>query len=193
MISKDKDIIRFLIENRNKELNILNISKALKIDYKNVHSIIKRLEKASLVTIEKFGQSSRVILNTDIHPLLIEAELQRRKEALKDKNLSVAISTLKRTLKQKLYVLLLFGSYAKKTNTKGSDIDLMFICPDGLIETFEHEIAKATRSIPLPLHVLVFSENQFIDMIHAKESNVAKEAQKDNIILYGIENYYEMV
>ncbi|MBI2654161.1 hypothetical protein HYX02_05105 [Candidatus Woesearchaeota archaeon] len=49
MRSKESTIIRFLIENKNKELNIRSISKSLKMDYKNVYSIIKRLEKISLV------------------------------------------------------------------------------------------------------------------------------------------------
>ena len=87
MRSKDSSIIKFLIENKNEELNILKISKSLKMDYKNVYSIIKRLEKASLVKIETFGQSSRVKLNAIVHPLIFEAEFERRKEILRDKDM----------------------------------------------------------------------------------------------------------
>jgi len=193
MRSKDSTIIKFLIEHKNEELNILKISKALKMDYKNVYSIIKRLEKILLVKIETFGQSSRVKLNAQAHPLVFEAEFERRKDVLKDKNLAVMLSNFKRTIKSRLYVLLLFGSYAKKTQTKSSDIDLMFICADGLEDAFEKDANRVARSIPLPLHPLVFSESQFIEMINAKESNVGQEALKNNIILYGIEQYYGMV
>jgi predicted nucleotidyltransferase len=193
MRSKESTIIKFLIEHKNEELNILKIAKALKMDYKNVYSIIKRLEKILLVKIETFGQSSRIKLNAIIHPLVFEAEFERRKEILKDKNLTVMLSNFKRAIKSKLYVILLFGSYAKKTQTKNSDIDLMIICPDGLEDAFEKEISRIARSMPLPLHPSVFSENQFIEMIQAKESNVGQEALRNNIILYGIEQYYEMV
>jgi predicted nucleotidyltransferase len=193
MRSKESTIIKFLIEHKNEELNILNISKALKMDYKNVYSIIKRLEKAALVKIETFGQSSRVKLNAQAYPLVFEAEYERRKEILKDKNLAVMLSSFKRVIKSKLYILLLFGSYVKKTQTKSSDIDLMFICADGLEDVFEKEISSVARSMPLPLHPLVFSESQFIEMINAKKSNVGQEALKNNIILYGIEQYYEMI
>ena len=193
MRGKETTIIKFLIEHKNEELNILNISKALKMDYKNIYSIIKRLEKLSLVKIETFGQSSRVNLNELIHPILFEAEFERRKEILKDKNLIVMLSSFKRTIKSKLYVLLLFGSYAKKTQTKNSDIDLMFICSNGLESVFEKDVNRISRSMPLPLHPLVFSESQFIDMINAKESNVGQEALKNNVILYGIEPYYKMI
>jgi len=45
----------------------------------------------------------------------------------------------------------------------------------------------------LPIHELVFSEKQFLEMVDAKKSNVGQEALKNNIILYGIETYYEMI
>ena len=193
MRSKESTIIKFLIENKNKELNILKISKSLKMDYKNIYSIIKRLEKASLVKIETFGQSSRVKLNAIVHPLVFEAEFERRNEILKDKNIAVMLGNFKRGIKSKMYTLLLFGSYAKKTQTKSSDIDLMFICADGIEDAFEKDVTRIARSMPLPLQPLVFSESQFIEMANAKEPNVGQEALKNNVILYGIEQYYEMV
>ena len=193
MRGKESTIIKFLIENKNEELNIRGISQSMKMDYKNIYSIIKRLEKASLVKIETFGHSSRVKLNPIAHPLVFEAEFERKKEVLRNKNLAVMLSNFKRGIKSKLYVLLLFGSYAKKTQTKSSDIDLMFICPDGLEDAFEKDVNRIGRSIPLSLHPLVFSESQFVDMINAKESNVGQEALKNNVILYGIEQYYEMI
>jgi predicted nucleotidyltransferase len=192
MRNKDAIIIRYLIENKNEELNILKISKELKMDYKNVHSTVKRLEKELLVKLESFGQSSRVKLILQVHPLIFEAEYNRRKEILKDKNLAVMLNDFKNALKSKCYMLLIFGSYSKKTQTKNSDIDLMFIVPDGKEELFEKEVHRAARSLPLPIHSLVFSEKQFLEMVDAKKSNVGQEALKNNIILYGIETYYEM-
>src|SRR3989344_9403354 len=193
MKNKDSTIIRFLIEHKKEELNILNVSKALKMDYKNTYSIIKRLEKASLVKIETFGKTCRIKLNMQLNPLIFEAEFERRKDILKDKNFVVMLSNFKRAIKSKFYIILLFGSYAKKTQTKNSDIDLIFICPDGLEDAFEEEVDNAARLMPLPLHNLVFSEKQFTQMMDAKELTVGKEAFKDNVILYGIEQYYEMI
>ncbi len=193
MRNKDAVIIRFLIEHKNEELNILAISKELRMDYKTAYSIVKRLEKESLLKLESFGQSNRVKLVFQIHPLIFEAEYARRKELLKDKNLAVMLNDFKNALKSKCYVLLLFGSYAKKTQTKKSDIDLMFIVPNGSEELFEKDIGRTARLLPLPIHYLVFSEKQFLEMTNAKELNVGKEALKNNIILYGIETFYEMV
>jgi len=191
MKNKDAIAIKFIIEQKNEELNILKISKGLKMDYKNTYSIIKRLEKESVIKLETFGHSSRIKLISLMHPLIFEAEYSRRKELLKDKNIAVILSEFKENLKSKCYILLVFGSYAKKTQTKNSDIDLMFIAPDE--NSFEKDINQVARSLPLPIHYLVFSEKQFLEMINAKKSNVGQEALKNNIILYGIETYYEMI
>lgn len=193
MRNKDAVIIRFLIEHKNEELNILRISKELRMDYKTIYLIVKRLEKESLVKLETFGQSNRIKLVFQMHPLIFEAEYTRRKELLKDKNLAVMLNDFKNALKSKCYALLLFGSYAKKTQTKKSDIDLMFIVPDESEELFEKDIGRTARLLPLPIHYLVFSETQFLEMTNVKEPNVGKEALKNNIILYGIETFYELM
>ncbi|MBU0979487.1 MAG: nucleotidyltransferase domain-containing protein [Nanoarchaeota archaeon] len=193
MRGKESTIIKYLIEHKNEELNINRISKALKMDYKNVHTIVKRLENASLVNIETFGQSCRVKLIPVMHPLVFEAEYLRRKDVLKNKDFAVMLSSFRKKIRSRLYIILLFGSYAKKTQRKASDIDLMFICPDGLEEPFEKDVTRVAGTMPLPLHPLVFSESQYIEMIGAKEPNVGQEAFRHNIILYGIEQFYGMI
>lgn len=192
MRDKDSVIIKHLIENKDRELNILQISKEIKMDYKNAYSIIKRLEKTSLIKTEQFGQSSRVKLNRQIHPLIFEAEYSRKKEILSNKNLLVMLNDFKNSIKTKYYTLLLFGSYAKKTQTKNSDIDLLFIIPDGKEEIIEKNISRTAKSLPLPIHYLIFSESQFLEMITGKYPNVGKEALKNNVILHGLEAFYEM-
>ena len=87
----------------------------------------------------------------------------------------------------------MFGSYAKKTQTKHSDIDLLFIVPDSEEERMEKEIQTITRLLPLNLHTNIFTETDFKHMKNSKEITVGSEAMKNNIILHGIETYYEMI
>ncbi len=192
MIGKDSLILAKLIERKNEKQNILNLSKELKMDYKNTYNIIRRLEEKNLVKLERFGQTLRIKPLFQAHPLFFEAEYNRRKELLKNKDLAVTLKEIKKNLRTKLYALLLFGSYAKKKQTKKSDIDLLFIVPEGKEEEVEKQIHETTKIIPLPIHSVVLSEKQYTEMLGDKEPNVAKEAQKNNIILYGIETYYEL-
>lgn len=193
MRDRNVDIIRYLIENSYKELNILTIAKSVKMNYKNVFDIVKRLEREKLVTLKKFGSSNKVEINKVIHPLVFEAEYARRNDILRNKNILVMLNQIKKDMGSSLYILLLFGSYAKKTQAKSSDIDIMLIVPDGVEEKFEKKVHQTARLIPLPIHHMTFSESQFLDMTKSNEFSVGKEAMKNNVILYGIENYYELI
>ncbi|MBI2142230.1 nucleotidyltransferase domain-containing protein [Candidatus Woesearchaeota archaeon] len=192
MRGKEVEIIRLLIENREKELSINQIAKLLKKDYKNTHNIVTRLAEAQLVRLQPFGKPYRVTVINKTHPLIFEAEYLRRKELLKNKDLAVMNDSFK-ALNSKLYVLLVFGSYAKKTQTKHSDIDLMFIVPDAAEEVMEREIQNIASMLPLKLHINIFRESDFKGMKNSKQATVGSEAMKNNVILHGIDSYYEML
>ncbi|MEK6968153.1 MAG: nucleotidyltransferase domain-containing protein [Nanoarchaeota archaeon] len=192
MIGNEVEFIRLLIENKDKDLSISSVAKLLKKDYKNAHNIVKRLEKRSLISLKPFGRSYRLTLNIKPHPLIFEAEHERRSELLKNKDLVVMLETFK-GLRTKLFVLLVFGSHAKKTSTKHSDIDLLFIVPDAGEERIEKEIQNIASILPLKLHLNIFSETDFKAMKNSKETTVGSEAIMHNVILHGIEPYYEIV
>ncbi len=191
MKNQDSIIVRTILEHKEKDLSIADLSKLTKKDYKTTHTIVKRLEKNELVTLQQFGKSYKVALINKVHPLLFEAEYARREEILQDKNLQVMLDYFKNGLKTSLYILLLFGSYAKKKQTKHSDLDLFFIAPDA-DKDFEKKVLNITQLIPLKLHVNVFTESEFIAMKKSKENTVGSEVIKNSIILYSIEAYYEL-
>ncbi len=192
MKSKEVDIIRLLIENKEKELSINQIAKLLRKDYKNTHNIVSRLSKMSVVKLQVFGKSHRVTLLAQTHPLIFETECQRRKELLKNKDIAIMHDSFN-GLRSKLYVLLVFGSYAKKIQTKHSDIDIMFIVPDAAEEKIEKEIHSIAATLPLKIHVNIFKETDFKAMKNSKEITVGSEAIMNNIILHGIEPFYEII
>ena len=83
MKKKDVDVIVTLIETHEDQVNISQLSKKLKIDYKNTYNIVKRLEKDNIITLNKFGKAYNCILNKKNNPLIFEAEYRRREELLK--------------------------------------------------------------------------------------------------------------
>lgn len=192
MKGKELEVVKALIENKDKELSIAQLARLLKKDYKNTHNMVSRLVQGSVVELQPFGRSHRVILRNKPDPLIFEAEYMRRKDFLKNKDIAVMHDTFK-SLRSKFYILLVFGSYAKKTNTKHSDIDLLFIVPDAVEEGMEKEIQSIARTLPLKLHVNIFKESDFLAMKNSKEMTVGSEAIKSNVILHGIEAYCEMM
>lgn len=57
---------------------------------------------------------------------------------------------------------------------------------------FENKISDILSLLPLKIHALFFTEEEFMRMKDAKKSNVIKEAIENNIILYGAEAYYKL-
>lgn len=192
MKGKEVQVVEYLLGHKGENLNINQVAGGIRMDYKGAYTIIERLEKAGVISLERLGKSSFVRLINKLNPVIFEAEFQRRQRILRDKNLQVALSYYESRLKTELYVLLLFGSFAKGKQTKSSDIDLMFIVPDSTEEEMEREISSITSTIPLRLHVNVFSEKDFLAMKNSREFTVGQEAIKNNIILRGIEAYYRL-
>jgi len=189
---KETEVIRLLIENKANEMSINKIAKLLKKDYKNAHNIVTRLYRMQIVRLQPFGRSYKVIFINKLHPLIFEAEYQRRNDILKNKDIAVMHDSFK-VLQSKLFILLLFGSYAKKTQTKHSDIDLLFVIPDESEANMEKAIQNITGMLPLNIHINIFKESHFKAMINSKEVTVGSEAINSNVILHGIEPYYEMI
>jgi predicted nucleotidyltransferase len=182
-------ILKLLIENNSKQFSIFEISKILKLDYKQTFVKIKKLEREKLINLKKIGNTNQIIFNFKFAPEVLEIETLRKNEILNNKNLKVILKRLE-DFKNPFSCLILFGSYAKKTNTKNSDIDLCLISDN---ELFNKEVEKSLNSIPLDIQLLTFTTNEFKSMLNSKKIDVSDEIIKNNIILKGVENFYSLI
>jgi predicted nucleotidyltransferase len=189
MKNKNVDVIIKLIENPEDQVNISQLSKKLKMDYKNTYNIIKKLEKENLIILNRFGNAYNCILNKKINPLIFEAEYRRREELLKNKNFKVLFNKLNSIMIP--FVAIIFGSYAKKKATQYSDIDLMLVYNKNIEKNIN--IERTISLLPLDIHTVTFSYDEFLKMAKSREFSVVAEAIKHNIILTGIEEYYRLI
>lgn len=180
-------ILMALIENEGKNISIAQLSNLVGINYKNVYNSVKKLEKEKLIRLERFGNAFNCILNKKNHPLIYEAEYERRRNLLKNKDINILYKKLNSL--NFSFIALIFGSYAKGTFTKNSDIDLMIIYENNR----EKEIKRIISLLPLDIHYLFFTYEEFLSMERSKEFNVVLEAIKRNVILIGIEDYYRLM
>jgi len=180
-------IIKTLIEN--KSLTIREISQKINSDYKITHIAVQRLIEKDIIFIETIGKSSLCRLNNNFTFEIYKAEDEKKQDLLKNKNIKQLYKEISARIKTSFFIFIVFGSYAKKKQTKSSDIDLILISNE---ENFEKTIDNITSILPLKTHILVFTEEEFIRMKNSKERNVVKEAIENNIILYGTENYYKL-
>lgn len=187
--TKDK-ILKLLLSNNHEELTIREISKNVCIDYKTVHIIVKDLIKNSLINARKAGQTILCSINQkEFSADVFRAEFIRKGEILNNKDLRVLYNRI-REVGPPFFILLLFGSYALRKQRKGSDIDLMLITDNDSVKKKIKDIASLT---PLSIHLIDFSTKGFLSMLKTTEFNVGKEAVANNIILFGIEDYYRLI
>jgi len=182
-------ILNYLIENNSLKFTINQISKNLNISYKIVHEIISRFENENLVNVEKVGASKLVCFNFNFSEKVLKSEISRRDDMLKNKDLQIILKRIL-SVNYPFMSVLLFGSFVKKKNVKGSDIDICVICDN---EKIINKIVHELNLIPIDIHLNDFTVEEFTSMIKLNTFNVGNEIKKLNVILFGVENYYNLI
>lgn len=182
-------VLKLFVDNKDKQFTIKKVSETLKINYKIVYEEIGKLEREDLIKITRYGNAKVCSFNYKYHSKIVEIEEIRKNELFKNKDIKLIYTRLKE-VKSPFYCLILFGSYANKTNKKGSDIDLCLVTDNIEVNNEAQSILNIT---PLNVHLQDFSSKHFLMMLKSKEFNVGNEILKNNIVLYGIESFYEMM
>lgn len=180
-------IVRHLIENRERSFSINEIAKSLKIDYKLIYTNIQKLSKEETIKVEDFGNTKRCSFKDVFNEDVFIVETERKRDFLRNKGFLVMYNSLREINKQ--FILLLFGSHAKGTAIKHSDIDLLLISS----EEDSRIIQSKIDLIPINIHLTHVSYEGFIEMLKSKSFTVVSEAIKNNIILFGLEDYYRFI
>jgi len=187
MISIKQKILKYLIDNKEKTFSINEISKALKIDYKLIHTNINKLLKEESIKVEEFGNTRRCSFVNAFNEDIYIAENDRQRNLLRNKDFLLIYYKLREINKQ--FILLMFGSQVKGTATKHSDIDLLMISDEEVAK----EVDRKLNLLPYKIHLTPISYEGFVRMTKSKEFTVVSEAIKKNIILIGIEDYYRLL
>lgn len=185
MDNEKLSILKLLIENQEESFSIRQIAFQRKINYKSAYGAVQKIQKEGIIEVVKHGNTCLCSFNRNFNASVFTVEYHRLQELLRDKNLKVMYGRFKAINQQ--YILLLFGSYAKRAQTKHSDIDLL------LITDHPEKVKAQTNLLPLPIHLTSIIYDDFRTMLKSKEFTVVSEALKRNIILFGIEDYYRMI
>jgi len=190
-----EQILIFLLSKPEEQLTIRGITKRLGKSYTLVYNNIAKLEKESIIRKQNVPPGQIIILN-EFAPteIFVDIELKRKKEFLKKYPwVQVMLNDILLSAKNLFFTLLVFGSYAKATQTKSSDLDLLIIVQDKKdIKNVEYAIDRAYTKVKKGLNFV--DMNDFKEMIkNTNELNIGNEAKKHHIILYGVEAYYQLL
>ncbi|MEK6792430.1 MAG: nucleotidyltransferase domain-containing protein [Nanoarchaeota archaeon] len=188
-IGPKEKLLKYLIENKN-PVSIRQASGAIIVDYKNTHELVNKLQLDGVITKGKLGNTNPISINLAPNIEIYNVEKKRTEEfILKNPKLKVVKSYIEE-VNYPFFIVLVFGSYVNGTNTTGSDIDVCVIVDN---EDKSKELRQKLRLLPLKLEIHEFTIKEFISMIEKRQNNVGQEIVKNNIILYGVENYYNLI
>ena len=170
-------IVNYLGKNPGEKYTMHELSKKLNIPYASFYRTIESIK--DLLILEKIGKAKVIRLNKKnpiVKAHLIISSDEERKDYLK-----------KYPVINKIYqelntndIIVLFGSYAKKTQTEKSDIDLLIINKEGkrTISFTKYEILFKVKINPI-----FITKNEFKLMLRDNEENVGKQALHNHIVL----------
>ncbi len=198
-------VVGLLRKDLDKGFTILETSKKLKIGYRPAYNHVYGLQKEGVIIIKTVGRAKQCFLNLETarcRHLLQEVDLQRKELLYKDyPKLKIALETILSKITSRylaeVHSIALFGSYAKGTATKVSDIDLLFMVSNlknkAAREAIERECASYQYSHNLKISPLITDVAEFQKMLKSKEMNVGKEIKEHGISLYGSEQFWRLI
>ena len=168
-----------------------------KLSYVTVHKVVPRLIKRKLLNQERKGKANLTSIdfeNAELEKLSSASLYEKSSMMRKYPKLTLLSREIEEALTGEFYILLLFGSYAKESPGKDSDIDLLFIIPYRKdIEIYKEKINKSLRLYPeVKKDFNIVSTNDFMDMLNEKYT-VGRSVFQHGIVLFGTEHYYSMV
>jgi len=183
-------IVGLLMRNRGKKFTINEIALNLGEFYSFVHRIVNKLSDEDVISMEKAGRSYLCSLNLDsekMRALVQLSEIERKNEISKELGL-VLDDFISSVRGKNLYAAVLFGSYAKGTATKKSDIDILLVCMPGLKadKAAKDIYAKYGREIS----PVIMSPDDFRKQ---KDDFLIKDIVKNHYVLCGAEKFVNMV
>jgi len=172
--------------------SILQLSKKLhKKSYQRIYEAVKNLENMNILDLKKIGNANQISLkltNQSISQLAFLDEQEAMKKHIPNYDKIMSFKELSN------YLLIVTGSYAKGTAKKGSDLDLVILIPNGQNAM---DIQKLAENLMLlfhpPVHLYVFNNKDFAEMLLDKKENYGKEIFRNHVIIKNAYIYYELL
>lgn len=189
------EIMGYLFRNKEGKLSIRGLAQKLGKSYTLVYNNLLGLEKLGI--IKKYDlPPAKIVEFSDAAPLktVFQIELNITNEFFnKYPWAELLVHDVMSAASDPFFVIALFGSYAKGTANKKSDLDILLIARDrAKVEEIERLISKAYT--PMKKGIVSVLSTEFMEMVaNAEKINVGNEAKKHHVLLYGAEHFHQML
>ncbi len=160
-----------------------------------VYNSLKSFVKAGILKEEKAGNV--VLYYPDIKSLKTQSYAGFISEYVAWSRKHIPYNDLQKIawkMPTEFYIFIVTGSYAKNKQKETSDIDVAIIVGDSEEPKKVYAELKLACELNIPqIHLYVFKKSEFLQMLLNDEANYGKEIAKNNLILYGGEEYYRVM
>ncbi|RIH99931.1 HTH domain-containing protein [candidate division NPL-UPA2 bacterium Unc8] len=196
-------IIKLFYDDVYAQFTINELATKTNISYSYVYRQIEELKDKKIIVVDQ--RSNRKYCrpnyeNPEVKTSFVKISNQIAEDFLKkrDKVFFVAeklLSVLPKKTDFNLLSVVLFGSLAKGTDFKKSDIDLFILIPSKkkYDEIIDMECVALSKGFGVEINPLVSEPTNLLTMLKDKEHNVAKEILKNKVILFGAEKFWELI
>jgi predicted nucleotidyltransferase len=189
----EQKVMEVLLPQPFKSYSIRQISELIKISYALVHQSVDSLTHKKIIKAKKVGNSwiCQSNLSADSQSLAVFS-LTHSIKFLKKVKFGFLIDELKEKLNDFIYIMILFGSYAKGEATQRSDVDLLFVVQnDGDIENIDKKVKLILSATNFKVDFEVITVSWLLKMFEEKNS-VGREVLEGSLVLHGAEQYYTL-
>ena len=181
--NNELEIISLFLGDYKRQFYLREISRLTKIPLKTTQSKIIALEKKGILKGNIRGRHKYFRLNLDsikTKLYLLQAEIDRTIYFIEKYKL---FKTILKEIKTDNPIIV-FGSFAKSTASKESDIDILIIS--------NRKEDLPTHLIPYKIHRIDLSKNSFIKALRSNESLI-KEIEENHVILNNHSTYVNIM
>lgn len=189
-------IVAFFLANAGESFGIRELSRKMSIDYKMIHTAVQKLSKKGILIKKRQANLDLCFLNIKGDPSLVYyGELLRANSFLQaHKEIASFFNAVREKVKTIFYSLIVFGSFAKGTETAHSDLDLLIIAQSRKFgEEIERVITSEAILLKTKVHVIILTETDFITGLKEKKPNISTEVLKNHLIITGVEAFYNAI
>jgi len=196
MLTKQNTILEYFAREPWKNYTFTELMKVSKNNSKSyLSSTLNNFVKDNIVKKEMIGRLPIYSLNIASTKARLFAGFVLEYNAWKKKNIPYKdMEKLINKLSIKNYVFIITGSYATNNQSDNSDIDVVIIIGDTAEPKRVYQELSFTCEMNIPsIHLYVFRNKEFIEMLLNKEANYGKEIVNKNIILAGGQIYIQLI
>lgn len=178
------DVLKHFLGEYTKEIYGRQLIGKVPLSQKAIALTLEELEKEAILKARKQGNIKYYRLNmeySEIKDSIIIGEYLRKKEFLAKHR------TLAHLFKEDTRIVGIFGSYAKGTEKKDSDLDV-FVIGKKIPEDYE----KKGELFDIAVNIKYFSEKEWLELVK-KRDNLWKEIISSHVLLFGIESFVKMI